>query len=66
MTPTPSAFAGGPSTESLWGNYTLFDRVVRQLALHDVRVLSLDDGAVLEAADYLGLSVVRATLSRPL
>jgi hypothetical protein len=52
--------------ESLWGNYTLFDRVVRQLALHDVRVLSLDDGAVLEAADYLGLSVVRATLSRPL
>jgi hypothetical protein len=41
--------------ESLWANYTLFDRAVRRLTLQDVRVLSLEDGAVVEAADYLGL-----------
>jgi hypothetical protein len=41
--------------ESLWANYTLFDRAVRRLRLEDVRVLSLEDGAVVEAADYLGL-----------
>jgi hypothetical protein len=41
--------------ESLWANYTLFDRAVRRLRVRDVRRLSLEDGAVVEAADYLGL-----------
>jgi hypothetical protein len=41
--------------ESLWANYTLFDRAVGRLTLQDVRVLSVADAAVVEAADYLGL-----------
>jgi hypothetical protein len=41
--------------ESLWANYTLFDRAIRRLRLRDVRRLSIDDGSVIEAADYLGL-----------
>jgi hypothetical protein len=41
--------------ESLWTNYTLFDRADPQLALQAVRTLSLDDTAVVEAAEYLGL-----------
>jgi hypothetical protein len=41
--------------ESLWANYTIFDRAVRRLRVQDVRVLTLDDRAVLDAADFLGL-----------
>jgi hypothetical protein len=41
--------------ESLWANYTLFDRAGPDLAVHDVRPLALDDPAVAEAADFLGL-----------
>ena len=41
--------------ESLWANYTLFDRAVGRLTLQDVRMLTVDDPAVGEAADYLGL-----------
>jgi hypothetical protein len=41
--------------ESLWANCTLFDRAVRRLKLQDVRRLAVDDPAVVEAADYLGL-----------
>ena len=41
--------------ESLWANYTIFDRAVRRLRVQDVRVLTLDDGAVLDAAEFLGL-----------
>jgi hypothetical protein len=41
--------------ESLWTNYTLFDRDGSRLSLQDVRTLSLEDTAVVEAADYLGL-----------
>jgi hypothetical protein len=41
--------------ESLWANFTLFDRAAPRLTLQDVRPLSLEDGAVVEAADYLGL-----------
>jgi hypothetical protein len=41
--------------ESLWANFTIFDRAGPRLALQDVRPLSLADGAVVEAADYLGL-----------
>jgi hypothetical protein len=42
--------------ESLWANYTLFDRSVLGLAVQDVRTLELDDPAVSEAADFLGLA----------
>jgi hypothetical protein len=41
--------------ESLWANFTIFDRAGPRLALQDVRPLSLEDRAVVEAADYLGL-----------
>jgi hypothetical protein len=41
--------------ESLWANFTLFDRAGPRLRLQDVRTLTLEDGAVVEAADYLGL-----------
>jgi hypothetical protein len=41
--------------ESLWANYTLFDRAVRRLAVGAVRRLTLDDPAVAAAADILGL-----------
>jgi hypothetical protein len=41
--------------ESLWANYTLFDRAVSRLVLQDARTLTIDDPAVVEAADYLGL-----------
>jgi hypothetical protein len=43
--------------ESLWSNYTVFDRATRTLALQDVRALDLDDPAVREAADVLGLRI---------
>jgi len=46
--------------ESLWANYTLFDRAVSQLTVQDVRRLSLDDPAVVEAAEFLGLPSMRA------
>jgi hypothetical protein len=49
--------------ESLWANYTIFDRASSSLAVQDVRALSLDDGAVVEAADYLGLASVASTSS---
>jgi hypothetical protein len=43
--------------ESLWANYTIFDRAGPRLAVEDVRMLSLEDSVVREAADYLGLRV---------
>ena len=41
--------------ESLWANYTLFDRAVGRLRVRDVRELDIDDSAVAEAAEFLGL-----------
>jgi hypothetical protein len=49
--------------ESLWANYTLFDRAGSELALQEVRALTLDDPAVVEAVDYLGLARVASTSS---
>jgi hypothetical protein len=46
--------------ESLWANYTIFDRSVRRLAVREVRRLSLDDPAVADASEFLGLQTVRA------
>ena len=41
--------------ESLWANYTLFDRAVRRLRVQNVRALVLEDSAVRVAAEFLGL-----------
>jgi hypothetical protein len=41
--------------ESLWANYTLFDRARPRLAVRDVRLLTLGDPALSEAAEFLGL-----------
>ena len=41
--------------ESLWANYTLFDRSVSELLVAEVRPLELGDPAVAEAAEFLGL-----------
>jgi hypothetical protein len=41
--------------ESLWANYTVFDRAASRLTVQDVRPLTLDHPAVAEAAELLGL-----------
>jgi hypothetical protein len=41
--------------ESQWANYTLFDRARKGLTVQEVRRLPLDDPAVAEAAEFLGL-----------
>lgn len=43
--------------EALWANVTVFDRAASSLALRDVRALTLEDTALLEAADFFGLRV---------
>ena len=45
--------------EALWMNVTLFDRAATKLRARSVRALTLDDPAVIEAADLFGLRVVR-------
>ncbi len=45
--------------EALWMNVTLFDRAAARLRVRSVRALTLDDPAVIEAADWFGLRVVR-------
>ena len=41
--------------ESLWMNVTLFDRAAALLGVRSVRLLAIDDGSVVEAADFFGL-----------
>jgi hypothetical protein len=43
--------------ESLWPNITLFDRAETALEVSDVLRLDVGDDVVLEAAEFLGLSV---------
>jgi hypothetical protein len=43
--------------EALWANVTLFDRAEESLAVEDVHPLGLGDDVVVEAADFLGLSM---------
>lgn len=43
--------------EASWANLTIFGRGHRSLRLHDVRMLTLDDPAVGEAAELLGLEL---------
>jgi len=42
--------------EALWANVTIFERAASRLTLLDVRRLELDDPALVEAADLLGLA----------
>jgi len=44
--------------EALWANVTLFDRAVPKLRVESVRVLTIDDPAVREAADFFALRVL--------
>jgi hypothetical protein len=41
--------------EALWMNVTVFDRAADKLRLVSVRPLTIDDPAVVEAADFFGL-----------
>ena len=41
--------------ESSWANVTLFDRAAARLRVISVRALTVDDPAVVEAADFFGL-----------
>src|SRR5438067_3025189 len=43
--------------EALWSNYTVFDRGAATLVARDVRELTIEDSAVVEAADLLGLRI---------
>jgi RES domain-containing protein len=44
--------------EALWANITVFDRASPSLRLAGVRELTLEDPAVLEAAEFFGLRVM--------
>jgi hypothetical protein len=44
--------------EALWANVTVFDRAASSLTLRDVRAVTLDNPALLEAADLFGLRLV--------
>jgi hypothetical protein len=44
--------------ESAWINVTLFDRAASRLRVRSVRALSLEDPAVVEAADFFGLRAI--------
>jgi RES domain len=44
--------------EALWANVTVFDRAAPALRLLEVRELTLDDPALMEAADLFGLRIL--------
>jgi hypothetical protein len=41
--------------EAMWINVTLFDRAASRVRVRSVRALSIEDPAVVEAADFFGL-----------
>jgi hypothetical protein len=43
--------------EALWANATVFDRAAAALTLKDVRALTLEDPALLAAAEFFGLRI---------
>jgi RES domain-containing protein len=55
--PRAAALRWWSTFESLWANYTVFDRATRSLTLQDVRALDLGDAAVRDAAEHLGLRI---------
>ena len=54
--PDAAALRWWSTYEALWANYTIFDRAAKRLRVRDVRALSLEDEAVAEAAELLGLA----------
>jgi hypothetical protein len=54
--PTAAGLTWWSVYESLWTNATLFDRVGARLRLVDIRALAVDDAAVTEAAEALGIA----------
>ena len=57
--PAASGVLWWSTYEALWLNVTLFDRAATKLRVRAVRALTLDDPAVIEAADFFALRVVR-------
>ena len=55
--PEAGALRWWSTFEALWSNYTVFDRAAPGLELRDVRELDLEDVAVHEAAEHLGLRI---------
>lgn len=55
--PTAAGLRWWSTYEALWLNVTLFDRASAQLRVRSVRALSVEDPAVMEAADLFGLRV---------
>jgi hypothetical protein len=53
--PAAAALRWWSSYESLWANVTLFDRGSSALRLQEVHALTLDDPAVVEAADFFAM-----------
>lgn len=53
--PRATALRWWSTYESLWANFTVFDRAAPRLALREVRELTLEDSALLEAADFFAL-----------
>jgi hypothetical protein len=43
--------------EATWGNVTLFDRAAAHLRLNDVRILTLADPTVIEAAQFFAMQI---------
>ena len=55
--PTAAGLRWWSRWEALWSNVTVFDRASASLTLTDVRVLTLEDPTVLEAAEFFGLRI---------
>jgi RES domain-containing protein len=55
--PEAAALGWWSRWESLWMNFTVFDRAAKSLSVGSVRSLGLDDSAVLEAAEFFGLRI---------
>jgi hypothetical protein len=55
--PQAAALRWWSTFEALWSNYTVFDRATPSLELRDVRELDLEDVAVRDAAEHLGLRI---------
>jgi RES domain len=53
--PDVAALRWWSTFEALWANYTVFERAAPSLRLVEVRALSVEDAAVAEAAEFLGL-----------
>jgi hypothetical protein len=57
--PAASGLQWWSTYEALWMNVTLFDRAATKLRVRSVRALTLDDPAVIEAADFFAFRLVQ-------